>query len=424
MKSALLLGCIADDFTGATDLANTLVRGGMRTVQLLGVPDQGLAIPDADAIVVALKSRTIAAPDAVGQSLDALRWLQGGEPRQTYFKYCSTFDSTDRGNIGPVADALLAALGAPFSVACPAFPENGRTIYQGHLFVGAQLLSESSMRNHPLTPMTDANLVRVLSRQTSGRVGVIDYAIVRQGVASIRAAIARLTREGFRYAILDAIENQHLFDLGAACADLALVTGGSGMALGLPDNFRRPGLLGSGAQADVLPRVGGYAAVIAGSCSVATLAQIAYMKRTHPAYAIDPLALARGEDQAAEAARWAKSRLLQGPVLVYSSAPPEEVARVQTELGRDAAGGLIEQALASVAKVLVGAGVRKLVVAGGETAGAVVGSLGVRALRIGPQIDPGVPWTVAMDDPPIALALKSGNFGAEDFFLKALDRVQ
>ena len=420
MNSKLLLGCIADDFTGATDLANTLVRGGMRTVQLLGVPDDSQSIADAQAVVVALKSRTSPPKDAVEQSLAALRWLRGAGARQIFFKYCSTFDSTDQGNIGPVADALLEALGDAMSVACPAFPENGRTVYQGHLFVGNQLLSDSPMRNHPLTPMRDANLLKVLGRQTSGSVGLIPYAAVRLGVQSIHSVLQRLRFEGFRYAILDAVENQHLLDLGAACADLPLLTGGSGLALGLPDNFRRAGLLVASDAAAELPEVGGYAAVMAGSCSVATLEQIASMRKSHPAYFLDPYKLANSDAEIAAAVEWAVPLLRDGPVLIYCSAAADQVGKIQHDLGRERAGALLESALAQVARQLVAAGVRKLVVAGGETAGAVVGALGVRALRIGSQIDPGVPWTVAMGTPPVALALKSGNFGAPDFFLKAL----
>ena len=419
-----LLGAIADDFTGATDLANTLVRAGMRTVQLLGEAGMRQGVPDVDCVVVALKSRTIAPQDAVAQSLAALDWLRRAGARQIYFKYCSTFDSTDRGNIGPVADALLAALGSDFSVACPAFPENGRTIYMGHLFVGRTLLSESSMRNHPLTPMTDPDLARVLARQSTGKVGLVPYPVVRDGVDSIRETFGRLRADGCRYAILDAVEDRNLLDLGAACADMPLVTGGSGMALGLPENFRRAGLLGSGADAASLPEVGGLSAVLAGSCSAATLAQIAEMKRTRPSFALDAQALARGEDQVGAALAWAKGHIGQGPVLVYSSAPPEEVARTQQALGRERAGEILEQAMAAVAVGLVQAGVRRLVVAGGETSGAVVSALGVSALRIGPQIDPGVPWTLAMGEPALALALKSGNFGGPDFMLRALSLVR
>ena len=419
MNSPLLLGCIGDDFTGSTDLANTLVRNGMRTVQLLGVPDDDAPVPDADAIVIALKSRTAPVKVAIAESLAARRWLQRRGAKQLFFKYCSTFDSTDQGNIGPVADALLDGLGN-FSVACPAFPENKRTIYKGHLFVGDLLLSDSPMRNHPLTPMTDASLVRVLARQTTGKVGLIELNIVKQGGAAVRAAMERLINDGYRYAILDATEDAHLFTLGEACKDLPLVTGGSGIALGLPENFRRAGWLSPNSTADTLPAAGGLAAVIAGSCSVATLGQIAFMQRSHPSFKLDPEKIAAGEDQVSAALDFAKANLAQGPVLIYASASPEEVQQSQKQLGKARASEVIETAQGEIAQGLVAAGVRKFVIAGGETSGAVVSALKVKALQIGPQIDPGVPWTMSTGDTKIALALKSGNFGSEDFFLKAL----
>jgi uncharacterized protein YgbK (DUF1537 family) len=415
----LLLGCIADDLTGATDLANTLVRQGMRTVQIIGVPAADDPPPEADAIVVALKSRTIPAAEAVAMSRAALAWLRAAGAEQHLFKYCSTFDSTDRGNIGPVADALLADLGEDFTIACPAFPENGRTVYLGHLFVGRAPLSESSMRDHPLTPMTDANLVRVLGRQTRGRVDLVPYAIVRQGPEAIARELARLRTAGVTHAIVDAVDDRHLFDIGAACAELGLIPGGSGIALGLPENFRRKGRLRTTGHADALLAVPGYAAVIAGSCSTATLAQIERFQREGPALAIDPLALGAGEPLVRRALDWARERLASGPVLIYASAPPDDVARIQERLGREHAGEMIEQALAEIATGLVAEGVRRLIVAGGETSGAVVQRLGVKALRIGPQIDPGVPWTATIGEPSLALALKSGNFGAPDFFAKA-----
>ena len=414
----ILLGAIADDFTGATDLANTLVRQGMRTVQLIGVPT---AAPpeEVDAIVVALKSRTIPASQAVEQSLAALAWLRQAGARQVLFKYCSTFDSTDQGNIGPVADALMQALDTDFTVFCPAFPENGRTIYRGYLFVGDVLLSESGMRDHPLTPMRDANLVRVLGRQTPHKVGLVPLSAVNQGAVVVRAEFTRLRASGYRHAILDAVADADLLTLGEAIADLKLVTGGSGIALGLPDNFRRIGLLEATRQADKLPPVRGAAAVISGSCSTATLAQVAAMRAQYPAFEVDPLALAAGQPVAAAALEWATSRLGDAPLLVFASAPPERVRAVQEELGRDRAGTLVEEALAQIARGLIERGVRRLVVAGGETAGAIVQALGITGLRIGPQIDPGVPWTTSLGEPTIALALKSGNFGREDFFVRA-----
>ncbi|MCC7548477.1 MAG: four-carbon acid sugar kinase family protein [Burkholderiales bacterium] len=416
----ILLGCIADDFTGATDLANTLVKAGMRTVQLLGVPRAGLSVPEADAVIVALKSRSNPAEEAVHMSLGALQWLQAAGARQFYFKYCSTFDSTDLGNIGPVADALLDALGARFTVFNPAFPTNRRTVYKGYLFVGDELLSESGMRHHPLTPMTDPSLVRVLQRQTPHKVELVPYASLAKGATAVREAFEGLRESGVRHAVLDSITDEHLFALGEACADLKLVTGGSGMAMGLPANFVRAGLMRTGRSAQ-LPRVAGPTAVLAGSCSVATQGQVAQMKRDHEAFELDPLAMAAGRDVAAEALAWAGSRLSERPILIYSTAAPEQVSEVQARIGREQAGELVERTMGRVAQGLVERGVRRMVVAGGETSGAVVGALGVEGLAIGPEIDPGVPWTFGIGAPTLALALKSGNFGGPDFFTRAFE---
>ncbi|MBI4194781.1 MAG: four-carbon acid sugar kinase family protein [Betaproteobacteria bacterium] len=429
----MILGCIADDFTGATDLANTLTRGGMATVVLFGVPREDLAAPGADAIVIALKSRSIAAGDAVRQSLAALTWLQqagpGPAPRestaipQIFFKYCSTFDSTDAGNIGPVAEALLAALGETFTIACPAFPTNKRTIYRGYLFVGDVLLSESSMRYHPLTPMTDALLTRVLQRQSKGRVGLIAYDVVERGAAAVREAMERLHAEGVRMAIVDALTDAHLVTIGAACARLKLLTGGSGLALGLPENFRRAGLLRA-RTGGALPAVHGHAAVIAGSCSAATQRQVAEMKRRSQWFEIDPIGLREDSASASKVLQWARPRLGREPILIYSTADPGAVEKAQAALGREQAGRLIETAMGEIAKGLVDMGVRQLVVAGGETSGAVASALGVEGLWIGEEIDPGVPWTFSLGEPPLALALKSGNFGTDDFFLKAFQKLE
>lgn len=414
-----LLGCIADDFTGGTDLAGMLVRAGMRTVQMIGVPN-GPAPGDADAIVIALKSRTNPVDEAVAESLAALHWLRQAGCRQFYFKYCSTFDSTPRGNIGPVAEALMQALDTGFTIACPAFPANGRTIYKGHLFVGDALLSDSGMRHHPLTPMTDANLVRVLQQQVKSKVGLVEQATVAKGDVAIRARFAALQMDGCNLAVVDAISDADLMAIGAACADLPLVTAGSGIALGLPQNFRRAGLLADTAVADVLPATGGLRAVISGSCSVATQTQVAMMQAQHPAFQVDPFDLARGKDVVGAALDWAAWRIKAGPVLVYATASPESVKAVQAQLGADKAGSLVEDALAAIAEGLVALGVGQLIVAGGETSGAVVKALGIEGLRIGPEIDPGVPWTAALGGgKPLALALKSGNFGTADFFLKA-----
>ena len=417
----MLLGCIADDFTGATDLANTLVKGGMTAVQVIGVPDGPL--PDADVVIVALKSRTAPARQAVAASLAAAEALLAGGAKQLFFKYCSTFDSTEAGNIGPVADALIARLGCGFALANPAFPTNGRTVYQGHLFVGGTLLNESGMEQHPLTPMTDANLVRVLSRQTDGTVGLVPFATVAQGAQAIRRAMTALKESGRRYAVVDAVTDDQLIAIGQAASEHALITGGSGVAMGLPSNFRAKGLLAErGAAAAALPPMVGHAAVLAGSCSRATLGQIGFARDYIPTLELDALATPDARALAAQAIAWLEGKLGAPPVLVAASAPPDKVAALQAKLGRDAAGALVEQAMAEIAEYMVQQGVRQLLVAGGETSGAVVQRLGVTSLRIGREIDPGVPWTYAAPI-DLHLALKSGTFGGRDFFLKAFDHV-
>ena len=417
-----ILGCIADDFTGATDLASMLVKNGMRTVQVIGVPTPSAPAPDADAIIVALKSRTAPVQQAVAESLAALAWLKAAGCQQFFFKYCSTFDSTDQGNIGPVADALIETLGCGFALACPAFPVNGRSVYMGHLFVGQVLLNESGMEKHPLTPMTDANLVRVLGRQTTGTVGLVPYATVDQGPVAIRRAMTALKEQGRRYAITDATSDAHLRAIGEAAEGHALITGGSGIAIGLPENYRRAGKRAPATNPGALPAVSGHRAVLAGSCSRATLFQIGRAREAIPTLQLDALATPDAAALAAQALAWVDGKLGATPVLIAASAPPEQVEALQAKLGRDAAGILVETAMASIAEGLVARGVRQLVVAGGETSGAVVTKLGVQSLRIGAEIDPGVPWTLAEGTgPALKLALKSGNFGAPDFFLKAFE---
>ena len=424
MTSPIKLGCIADDFTGATDLANNLVRSGMRVVQTIGVPS-GPLNAEVDAVVVALKSRTIAPAEAIAQSLDALRWLQAQGAEQIYFKYCSTFDSTAQGNIGPVTEALMQALHTDFTIATPAFPDNGRTVFKGYLFVGDVLLNESGMQNHPLTPMTDANLVRVMQAQCSGKVGLIDHRAVAQGAAAVTQRIADLKAQGIQVAVVDAVSNDDLHRLGAALKGMPLVTAGSGVAIGLPANFG----LKPTPQASVLPNASGLQAVVSGSCSQATNGQVAHFQSTgRPALAIDPLELARSTRQGADvvehALAWAAPHLASGPVLVYSTAEPDAVKAVQAQLGVEAAGALVEHTIAAIARGLVAQGVRQLVVAGGETSGACVQALNITQMQIGPQIDPGVPWCHAQTElAAVHLTLKSGNFGTDDFFTKAFTQL-
>ena len=411
------LGCIADDFTGATDLANNLVRAGMRVTQTIGVPGSPLET-DADAVVVALKSRTVPSEEAIGQSLHALRWLQQNGASQIYFKYCSTFDSTPRGNIGPVTEALMQALHTGFTIATPAFPDNKRTVFKGHLFVGDVLLNESGMQNHPLTPMTDANLVRVLQAQCRGKVGLIDHVAVAQGPQAVSERIAALQAQGVSIAIVDAITNDDLLRLGPALKAMPLVTAGSGVAIALPANF---GIVPSSA-ASALPPATGLRAVVSGSCSLATNQQVAeFIRAGGAALAVDPMQVASATDTVASALAWARSLVATGPVLIYSTAEPDAVKVVQAQLGVEQAGAMMERTLAGIARGLVLLGVRQLLVAGGETSGACVQALGITQMRIGPQIDPGVPWCHAVlpSGDGLHLALKSGNFGSPDFFSKA-----
>ncbi|HVR53859.1 MAG TPA: 3-oxo-tetronate kinase [Pseudorhodoferax sp.] len=424
-RKGVRLGCIADDFTGATDLANNLVRAGMRVVQTIGIPGVPLDV-QADAVVVALKSRTIAPAEAVAQSLAALQWLKEQGAEQIYFKYCSTFDSTPEGNIGPVTDALMQALGTGFTVATPAFPDNKRTVFKGYLFAGDVLLNESGMQDHPLTPMQDPNLVRVLQPQTRHRVGLVDYQTIAQGPEAVRARFAALQAEGVGIAIVDALANADLVTLGAALKGMPLVTAGSGVAIGLPANFG----IAPDSQAAALPAAAGLQAVVSGSCSVATNQQVAaFMATGRPALAIDPLRIAEGADVRGEALAWAKDKLANahgGPVLVYSTAEPASVRAIQGRLGVEKAGAMVEDTIAGIARGLVELGVRQLVVAGGETSGACVQALQIAQMRIGAQIDPGVPWCHALSPAApegLHIALKSGNFGTPDFFTKAFSKL-
>jgi uncharacterized protein YgbK (DUF1537 family) len=415
---ALLIGCIADDLTGATDVAVTFSREGLTAIQVNGVPDDTLAVTDADVIVVALKSRTIAAAEAVAQSLAALHWLQARGARRLYFKICSTFDSTPAGNIGPVADALCEASGARLNVVTPAYPRNARTVYQGHLFVGEALLSDTGMCTHPLTPMTDSNLVRVLGRQTEHRVALLPHAVMALGESAVRDRLGAQIDQGCRHVIADAIDDAELRTLALAMAPQWLATGGAGLAAGLAAALRGEARAPADAAIE-WPR--GPGVILAGSCSNATLGQLAALGDSLPRRQLDPVCLARDPGAVAAAIDWAKRHLGDRPVLIYASAPPEQVAAAQAALGRERAAQVIEDALRAIAVALAQAGARRFVVAGGETAGAAVEALGVRALAIGPEIAPGVPWTLAADGKPYALALKSGNFGGPDFFSRAFE---
>ncbi len=412
---SIALGAIADDFTGATDLCNTLVKEGMSAVQVIGVPDGSIDLGGADAVVVALKSRTAPADEAVSMSLAAHDWLKANGAGRIIEKYCSTFDSTASGNIGPITDALLDRSGAAAAVICPAFPENGRTVYQGHLFVHGDPLSESSMKDHPLTPMRDSSLVRLMEAQSRGRAAVVPLETIRLGSEAIRAAIATLIGEGASHIVTDATERSDLVAVASAIPDDMLITGGSGIALGLPESLRKSGRIGW-SPAPRPPRVEGRKLILAGSCSTATLGQIARAGSRWPTRRLRLDDIAAGDAAIADLADWADGQPADQPVLIHASAGPDEVRAAQRRYGVQGAGAMVERALGALAATLADAGHRKMIVAGGETSGALVSALGVRALRIGPEFAPGVPWTGTVGGTPMALALKSGNFGSETFF--------
>jgi len=409
----MLLGCIADDFTGASDLANTLAKGGMRTALYVGIPKgSGSGI---EAGVVALKTRTVPAAEAVASSLDALNWLRAQGCEQVFFKYCSTFDSTPKGNIGPVTEALMDALGARIALVCPAFPATGRRVFQGHLFVGDRLLHQSGLQDHPLTPMTDPDLRRWLALQTSMGVAHLPQDIVVQGEVAVRARIAEMTAQGRVMIVADAVDDADLVTLGASAADHLLVTGGSGMALGLAANFDRSGLLTP--QKNAWRGEAGPCAILSGSCSVATRGQIAAHAAAEPTFCVEPDDIMSGVVQPADVADWVMTQPTSLP-LVYTTATPEAVGEAQARHGTGAMAAAIERFFAETARLLVAGGVRRLVTAGGETSSAVVAGLGLTALAIGPEISPGVP-ALRADNAPLVLALKSGNFGGPDFFARA-----
>ena len=423
----LLLGCIADDYTGASDLANTLTRAGLRTVQTIGVPADDLDLPEVDAVVVSLKSRSIEASLAVSRSRSAEQWLRGRGAAHVLFKICSTFDSTDAGNIGPVMDALRADAGATIVLVTPAFPETGRTIYQGHLFVGSVPLHESPLKDHPLNPMRDSNLVRVLARQSTTAIGLLDLTVIARGADAVRDHLAVLAGKQVGAVIADAVFERDLETLGKVALDHRLSVGASGLGLGLARALvAAQTVTSNAADTAAAPPVGGLAACLAGSCSQATLRQITSAQASMPVLQLDPEQVLAGGDEARRALAWARPRLAQGPVLIASSSTPDQVAAVQARYGRDAAGHAIEQAMADIAQGLVEAGVRRLVVAGGETSGAVVDRLKIPGFLVGTEIAAGVPVlrAVGASAGDMLLALKSGNFGGATFFTDALDLMR
>lgn len=409
----MLIGCIADDFTGASDLGNMLVRAGMSTTLCVGVPEAGAAV-GSDAAVIALKSRSVPSAEAVSASLSALNWLRDQGCQHVYFKYCSTFDSTPEGNIGPVLDALSDALGAPRAVVVPAFPGTGRRVFMGHLFVNDQLLNRSGMENHPLTPMTEPDIRAWLALQTGRGVGHVDAATVRAGRAAIQKALDAEELAGKRYIVIDTTDDADLREIGAAVAHDLLVSGGSGLGLGLPANFIKR------AEADGAPWRGcdGRAVALVGSCSRATLGQVERHEQAHPVFHLDPRAVAEGRQTVADVHEWCVSQGTESVPLVTSTMSGPDLAAIQDELGREQSAELLEHLFGELAQRLLSSGYERLIVGGGETSGAVVAALGIQLARIGPQIAPGVP-ALDPENAPFVCALKSGNFGDEDFFATA-----
>ncbi|MCL4158864.1 UNVERIFIED_CONTAM: hypothetical protein GTU68_019586 [Idotea baltica] len=384
----------------------------MQTVLYSGVPNAS-ALANVEAGVVALKSRSNAPEDAIKQSLQALRWLQAQGCRQFFFKYCSTFDSTSQGNIGPVAEALAAALNASKVIVCPAFPGTGRSIYQGHLFVNDHLLNESGMQNHPITPMEDSDLRRVMQAQCKAKVGHVAYADVASGAQRLLEKLNEQEQAGHLFIVVDAISDDDLLEIGKAVCDVKLITGGSGVALGLPANFVASGDI-SRSENNWQGQSGPIAA-LSGSCSIATRNQIEVHSQQHPTYQLNADDVINGSLSIESVVGWVLAQT--GVPLVYSSANPDEVASTQAKHTQAVASDALENFFAQLAQQLVAAGVTKLISAGGETSGAVVEALSLSSLALGPEIDPGVPALRASDD--LVIALKSGNFGAPDFFEKA-----
>ena len=416
------LGCIADDFTGATDLAGLLARSGVRVSLRIGVPSEPPADPAAFE-VIALKSRTAPVGEAVAETRAALKWLQAAGARRFFWKYCSTFDSTAEGNIGPVAEALMADLGTDQTIYCPAFPENGRSIFMGNLFVGRQPLAESPMKDHPLTPMRDSNLVRLLEPQVTRPVGLADRLTVARGPQALRAELEALKAQGVAHVVVDAVANEDLAVIAEACRDMPLMTGGSAVAMPLPALYLADGTLSADAPRAEAPRLDTGTIVLSGSCSAMTNKQVAdYTSRGVPAFQLDPLALAEHGPQ--EALDWLAQQDLDKAPLIYATANPDSVRAAQEKLGIAGAGEIVEATLSTCAVAARDRGARRVIVAGGETSGAVTKALGVSQLDIGTEIAPGVHWTYCQSDGhQIALTLKSGNFGTETFFSDAQERL-
>lgn len=410
------IGTIADDLTGATDIAGFLANGGLDVVQFMGTPDE--PPPGADAAVVSLKSRSIPAADAVGLSLAAQRYLAAAGCRQFYFKYCSTFDSTAKGNIGPVTDALMDRTGTDLAVVCPSLPANKRTVRDGILLVDNVPLAETGMRHHPINPMTESDLVKLMEMQSKGKAGLVRLDTVRKGPRAVEDDLARIRAEGCRYAVVDAIDDADLDRIAEAVRDMPLLTGGSGLGQSRAKEIRkRLGRPAGPAKRVEIPR--GRAAALSGSCSEMTNRQVAFYKDKAKTAKIDVRrCIGEPDAYAGELADWADGNAGgEWAPLLYATAEKGELSDIQKKFG-DAASAAVEDVFARLASLLAKRGFDRFIVAGGETSGAVSGALPAKAFRLGAEIAPGVPWIRGVGD-PLCLALKSGNFGDETFFVRA-----
>ena len=417
------LGCIADDFTGATDLASMLARSGVNVSLRIGVP---LSTPEntAEIEVIALKTRSISASKAIEESLSALKWLNEAGAKKYFFKYCSTFDSTAEGNIGPVSEALMNELKVDQTIYCPAFPENGRSIYMGNLFVGQKLLSESSMKDHPLTPMNDSNLMRLLSAQVSRRVGLADRKVVNSGVTSLKEKLISLKENDVPHVIVDAVADTDLDTIASACQDMDYITGGSALAMPLAEFYKASGKISANDNSFMNKKLNTGSIILSGSCSEMTIIQVKnFIQRGAAAFQLDPIDLA--ENGVKKVLDWLSSQDFTKNIIIYATSDPDTVKKVQAELGVDMAGKIVEQGLSECAIAARELGIKNFIIAGGETSGAITKALNVRQLDIGIEIAPGVPWTFSgKRNNQIALSLKSGNFGSEEFFTEALSKLE
>lgn len=415
------LGVIADDFTGATDIASFMVRAGWKVVLFNGVPDGGFNQESADAIVIALKSRSITTKAAVEQALAASAWLRSQGCQRQLFKYCSTFDSTAEGNIGPVTDALMAFLGASMTLICPAVPDNGRTILQGHLFVKGQLLNQSGMEQHPVTPMKESSLKKLMEAQSTGHCEVITLDTIKNHADDIPAALARLAEQKIKYVICDVLDNHDLLTVARETIHFPLITGaaGIGYAIAALDTRHQP------ADAHVLAiSKEGASIVLSGSCSSMTNQQVNFYQQRASSLALDVEKIINDAAYLQRVTEWALGHAGESLApMIYATQPPEIIREIQKRYGAEYVSEKIEAFFAALSQNLSQRGFNKFIVAGGETSGAVSQGLNIRGMVIGHAVAPGVPWTQVLNEEKWVI-LKSGNFGDAEFFLKAQESVK